>query len=151
MNQAGLLFAILVALCSTLLGRTAGAADISGEWEFTGKFLNDVSYARLNLKQDGQQISGKMNELNLDGTLNGYQFSFAAKRPSGEAFGDFKGSVQADKLEGTAVWFGDQNINWTAKRSQTPPGTPTGPQVRAKGISPSLFRGHRSGPAHIPR
>ena len=124
MNQARLLFAILAAICSTLLGGIAGAIDMSGEWEFTGKFLNDVSYARLNLKLDGQQISGKLNELNLEGTLNGNEFSFAAKRPSGKAFGDFKGSIQADKLEGTAVWFGDQNINWTAKRSQTPPASP---------------------------
>ena len=124
MTQARLLFAILIALCSIFLGRAARGANVSGEWEFTGKFLNDVSYARLNLSLDGQKISGKLYDLSLEGTLDGNEFSFAAKQPSGKAFGDFKGSVQADKLEGTAVWFGDQNISWSAKRPQTPPASP---------------------------
>lgn len=126
MNQARLHLAILAGICSTLLGGSALAADLSGEWEFTGRFLNDVSYARLNLKVDGQHISGSMNELSLEGSLNDKDFSFAANRPSGAAFGDFKGRIQADKLEGTAVWFGDQNISWTAKRS---PKAPASPQV----------------------
>jgi amidase len=124
MNQIRLIGASLVALCATGFCRTTYAIDISGEWEFTGKFLNDVTYARLTLKMDGQQLSGKFNELNLQGTLHGNEFSLSAKRPSGQLFGDFKGTVEGDQLGGRAVWFGDQKLNWTAKRPQTPPATP---------------------------
>jgi len=100
------------------------AADVSGDWEFTGKFLGDLSYARITLKVEGDKLSGTMNELALDGTVHGEEFSFAAKRPSGEPFGDFKGTAQSGKLEGTAVWFGDRKVVWSAQRPKTAPSAP---------------------------
>src|SRR6202012_4535347 len=45
-------------------------------------------------------------------------------RPKGQPFGDFKGTARGDELEGTAVWFGDRQIAWTAKRPATAPATP---------------------------
>jgi hypothetical protein len=72
------------------------AADISGDWEFAGKYLGDTSYARINLKREGDKLTGNMNELKLDGALHGNELSFTTKRPNGEFFGDFKGSLQGD-------------------------------------------------------
>jgi len=110
----GLLFAI----------NALAASNISGDWEFAGKYLGDVSLARLSLKAEGDKLSGKMNELTLQGTLHGDELSFSAKRPNGNSFGDFKGTVHDDKLEGTAVWFGEREIVWSANRPMTPPPTP---------------------------
>jgi hypothetical protein len=41
----------------------ASAADLSGKWELTARVLNDVNYARLTLKVDGEKLSGTLNEV----------------------------------------------------------------------------------------
>jgi len=100
------------------------AVDISGDWEFANKYLGDTSYARINIKIEGDKLKGNMNELKLDGELHGNELSFTTKRPNGDFFGNFKGTVQGDKLEGTAVWTDDRKISWTAKRPASPPAAP---------------------------
>jgi len=41
------------------------AADVTGDWQFTAKILNDFSYARVSLKVEGEKMSGNLNELKL--------------------------------------------------------------------------------------
>ena len=103
---------------------TCSGADLSGEWEYAGKLLSDVSYARITLKVDGSKLSGSLNELTLEGTIKGDQLSFAAKRPNGNKFGEFTGNLKGDEIEGTATGKGDRPITWTARRSLMPPATP---------------------------
>jgi amidase len=112
-------------ICGLLLaaGRLL-ASDISGDWEFEGKFTGDISYGRISFRVEGDKLSGKMNRLKLEGTMHGEEFSFTTKRPNGETFADYKGTVHGDKLEGTAVWFGWLQVVWTAKRPVTPPASP---------------------------
>src|SRR5262249_39995089 len=100
------------------------AADISGDWEFAATHLGEVNYVRVTLKVEGDKITGNLNELKLEGTIHGDELSFSGTRPKGEAFGDFKGTAHGDQLEGTAVWSGERNITWTAKRPKTPPAAP---------------------------
>lgn len=100
------------------------AGDVSGEWEFAGKNFDDVSYARVTLKTDGDKFSGNLNELKLDGKLKGDELTFTAKRPNGDHFGDFTGKVNANKLEGTGEWSGGRTITWSAKRPLVPPKEP---------------------------
>jgi acetamidase/formamidase len=112
-------------LCALLF--TAGtllAADISGDWEFAGSYLGDVDYARVNLKVDGLKLTGNLNELKIEGEIHGDEFSFKATRPNGENFGEFKGAAHGDQLSGSAVWAGERNITWTAKRPKIPPAAP---------------------------
>jgi acetamidase/formamidase len=111
--------------CGCLLARNAFAlADLSGDWEVSAKSLGDTFYARLNLKIDQDKLTGTMNEIKLEGTVKGADFSFIGTRPNGKRFGEFKGTTNGEGLEGTAVWFGDRNIDWMAKRPKTPPATP---------------------------
>jgi acetamidase/formamidase len=100
------------------------AADISGDWEFAGKYFDDVNPARVTLKIDGDKLTGNLNELKLEGTLKGDDLSFSAKRPNGDHFGDFTGKVQGDNLEGTGEWSGGRKITWSAKRPAVPPKSP---------------------------
>jgi len=100
------------------------AADISGDWEFAGKHLGDISYARLNLKAQDGKLTGTLNELKLQGTVKGDDLTFNAKRPNGDNFGDFKGKANGDRLEGTGAWSGDRQVTWSAKRPATPPAAP---------------------------
>jgi len=100
------------------------AAEVSGDWVFAGKYLGEVSYARITFQVDGDKLTGNMNELKLEGTIHGDALTFAVKRPKGEHFGDYTGTLHGDKLEGTAVWFNDRNITWSAKRPASPPSAP---------------------------
>jgi len=110
--------------CLLFAAGTLVASDVSGDWEFAGKYLGDVSYARISLTVEGGKLTGAMNELTLEGSINGDELTFATKRPNGKHFGDFTGAAHGDKLEGTAVWFGDRKIIWSASRPVTPPAAP---------------------------
>jgi len=105
-------------------GHVLAAADVSGEWEFAGVYLNDTNYARVTLQTDGEKLTGRLNELKLEGTMKGSELAFGARRPNGASFGDFTGKVAGNRLSGTAVWAGDRKVNWWAKRAAMPPATP---------------------------
>ena len=101
------------------------AADVSGDWEFTAKILNDFSYARVTLKAEGDKLTGNLNEIKLEGTIKGDELSFLATRPNGERFGEFKGKSSGDELSGTGSWPGQTgDVNWSAKRAKKPSGKP---------------------------
>ena len=99
------------------------AADLSGDWEFSGKMLGDTIYARVTLKSDGNKLTGELNELKLAGTIDGNKLSFSAARPNGDAFGTFEGTVHADQMSGTAILHNDK-VEWTARRPATAPSSP---------------------------
>src|SRR4051794_6438062 len=103
---------------------TLFASDISGDWEFAGKYLGDISYSRIVFKVDGEQLGGSLGDRSLEGTIHGTVFSFTTKRANGEIFGNFTGSVQGEKLEGTEVLPEDRKISWTAKRVTPAPAAP---------------------------
>src|SRR5258708_5741009 len=63
-----------------LAASTLGASDVSGDWEYAGKYLGDVSYARLSIQVEGEKLTGHLNELSVDGTIHGDEFSFTTKR-----------------------------------------------------------------------
>jgi amidase len=104
---------------------TLSAADVSGEWEFAAKVLNDVNYARVTLKSEGEKLTGSLNEVKLEGAIKGDAFTFKGTRPNGQIFGEFKGQSNGDQLTGTASWPGiSGDIMWSAKRAAKPPAMP---------------------------
>jgi acetamidase/formamidase len=104
-----------------VLAAAVSAADISGEWDMTANTLGEASYARVILKTEGNKVTGSLNELKLDGTLNGDKLSFTAKRPNGKTFGTFEAVVAGDRLSGTALWHETDKVEWTARRAAPPP------------------------------
>jgi amidase len=123
-------------LCVVLLASVARAADVSGDWEFTTKILDDATYARVALKVDGDKLSGTLNELKLEGTIKGDDVTFTATRPNGQRFGEFKGRVNADELRGTVSGPGvpGGDTTWTGKRARKSPGQP-----RTHDFEPTAF------------
>lgn len=114
-------------LCGVAVGLAAAkafGADISGDWEFAGKYLGETNYARVTIKVDEKRISGRLNELTLEGEVKGDELTFKAKRPNGDAFGDFTGKAHGDQLEGTALWSGDRPVTWWARRAAVAPSKP---------------------------
>jgi len=112
-------------LASLLLAAsTALAADISGDWELTGKMLGDDIYVRITLKTDGNKLTGNLNELKFNGAVDGNKLTFTATRPSGETFGTFEGAVHGDQITGTALWHKTDKVAWTARRPARAPASP---------------------------
>ena len=85
---------VVAALGLVLMATAARAADVSGDWEFTTRVFDDATYARVALKVDGEKLSGTINELKLEGTIKGDDLTFAATRPNGQRFGEYKGEVE---------------------------------------------------------
>lgn len=120
-------FRRLVSFLCIALGSAVSltAADVSGEWEFAGKSLGDISYARVTLKvEDSGRLAGNLNELKLAGKIKGNELSFSATRPNGNHFGDFSGKLIGEELQGTGVWRDNREVTWSAKRPATPPAQP---------------------------
>jgi amidase len=112
-------------LCILLAASVAQAADVSGDWEYSAKILNDVTYARVALNADGEKISGNLNEIKLEGTIKGDDLTFIGTRPNGQRFGEFKGKANGDELTGTASLSGiNDDVTWSARRPKKAPGKP---------------------------
>src|SRR5262245_61996781 len=96
-------------------------ADVSGDWMFTAKVLNDVYYAQVTLKVEGEKLSGNLNENKIEGTIKGNDLTFKATQPSGQVFGDFKARLSGSELSGTgSVPRVPGDVSWSARRAVKP-------------------------------
>src|SRR5260370_19704870 len=103
---------LLVTLISTLV-----AADIDGAWRIAViSFGEEVNSAKLELKVQGDQLSGTLNELKIEGTFKNADLQFTATRPNGDRFATFEGRANGNELSGTAR-RGDDDLKWIATRS----------------------------------
>jgi len=111
---------------STAAGQRASrVVDLSGEWEFSAKLLNDMTYRRMTLKGEGETLSGRFDQVTLQGAVKGDTLTLTATNPNGQRFGDFKGKVSADELTGTASWPGiTGDVAWSARRAKKAPDKP---------------------------
>lgn len=92
------------------------AADVSGEWNLhLVRFGDEFAAARVNLKTEGTRVTGTLNELKLEGTIEGDRLHLALTRPNGKDWGTLDGRVQGDDITGT-VKQGDEQFNWKAHR-----------------------------------
>lgn len=109
-KTALLLFLVLLPLC-------ASAADLSGRWIFHMiRFGDEFGAARVELKAEGSQISGTLNELKITGTTQGDSVQLTLTRPNGSEWGKLDGSLKGDALSGT-VKQGKDEFAWKARRT----------------------------------
>src|SRR5262245_34055815 len=94
----------------------AAADDITGTWHFKlMRFGEQFSDACVQLKVDGTKLTGTLNELKLEGTVENNVLKFTALRPNGEEFGKLEGRLQGDEIKGT-VKQGQDEFGWIARR-----------------------------------
>lgn len=117
------------------------AADLSGSWIFyLISFGEEISPARVELKIDGPKLTGTLNELKIDGSVDGDAVKFTATRPNGQTFGAFEGKLTpAGELRGTAKARGEE-LGWVGRRVNT---AKTAPQTRT--FAPTEFHRYFSG------
>ena len=92
------------------------AADLTGEWNaHLLRFGETFAPARVNLKEDGTKLTGTLNELKLEGTVEGNHLQFTATRPNGKEWGQFQGEIQGDEITGTLKQQ-EEEFGWKARR-----------------------------------
>src|SRR5436305_2282460 len=127
----------MLVLCLPLL---ASAADITGQWNLhLIRFGEEFAAARVDLKADGSKLTGTLNELKLQGTLDGDHLQLTAVRPDGNEFGKFDGRMKGDEITGT-VKQGDDEFGWKASRVKE---IAASPQKRV--FEPTVFHRNFSG------
>jgi acetamidase/formamidase len=108
-------------LCAPLF---AFGADVSGQWNLhLVRFGEEFAAARVELKADGGKVTGTLNELKLEGTVEGDRLRITAMRPNGKEWGKLEGQVRGDEIAGT-VKQGDEEFGWKASRAKTGGGAP---------------------------
>lgn len=128
-------------LVSTLLPIALSAADVTGEWNaHLIRFGENFAAARIQLTTDGKKIHGTLNELKLEGTLEGSHLHLSATRPGNESWGTFDGELKGDELAGT-VKQGKDEFGWAAQRATS--AATAAPQNRV--FAPEKFHRQFSG------
>ena len=96
----GMTKALMVLLL--LLPCWISAADLTGEWNaHLLRFGETFAPARVNLKKERTKLIGTLNELKLEGTVEGSHLHLTATRPNGKEWGQFQGEVQDNEITGT--------------------------------------------------
>jgi amidase len=92
------------------------AGDVSGRWILHLKgFGEQFAVARIDLKADGTKVTGTLNELTLDGTVDGDTVRLAAMRGT-NPWGSFEGQLHGDTMNGKGKQGGDE-FTWDANRA----------------------------------
>src|SRR5260370_41478708 len=100
------------------------AADVSGHWNLhLVRFGEEFAAARVELKAEGNKLTGTLNELKLEGTLDSDRIHITATRPDGKEWGKFEGRVAGDAIDGT-VKQGEDEFGWKARRARETPPSP---------------------------
>jgi amidase len=131
----------LVCLLASAVMASAAPTDIAGSWILhLVAFGEETSPARVELKVDGDKVTGTLNEMKLDGTLQGDVLKMTATNPSGAEFAVLEGRLTGAELRGTAK-RGNETLQWVARR--VPPPVSAAPQTRT--FEPNVFHRYFSG------
>jgi len=134
---------VLVCFVTAAVTAFAARADIAGAWRFNLiEFGEVVSPARVELKVNGNRVSGTLNELKIEGTVEGDVVKLTATRPNGNQFGFLEGRLTGNEMEGT-LRRQNETTSWVARRVTIPS---VAPQTRT--FEPTVF--HRVFSGNIP-
>ena len=78
-------------------------AGVSGRWIVNADFFGSTIYFRMELKQEGEKLTGNFDGDKLEGTLKGNTIYFLAKDDEGGT-DEGKGTVQGATITGTVVF-----------------------------------------------
>ena len=115
-------YAVLVILARVSLAKDgqkatpAGAGTLSGAWLVTADFTGVPIYYRLDLKQEGDKLTGAFGGHKLEGLMSGNAIHLLAKDEQGGTE-ELRGTVQGTTMSGTLVF--------------TDPGDPSHPGTHA--------------------
>lgn len=114
---------LLGALIVLAAGQAAGQTTVDGDWNhYLVQFGKEFGAARVTLESHGARVTGTLNELTLEGTIEGDLLRLTATGPGGE-WGTFEGRVRGDEINGK-ILVGGEEYGWTARRAKVMTGPP---------------------------
>ena len=93
---------VLLARSAQEVARPANTG-VSGRWVVNTDFYGSTIYSRMELKQEGEKLSGNFDGDKLEGTLKGNNIYFQAKDEQGGT-DEAKGTLQGGTITGTVVF-----------------------------------------------
>jgi L-seryl-tRNA(Ser) seleniumtransferase len=122
MLQRGAIVAVIV-----MVGVTAFAApaNVAGHWSVSLELGSIVGHPTLDLKQDGEKLTGtyrgRYGASPLEGAVKENQLGFTVTMTAEgqETSGYFSGTVDGDRMSGSVEFEGAGDGTWSATR--TPP------------------------------
>ena len=110
----------LVGLLLAAVAAFPAPGDLAGSWRLNLiQFGEEVAPARVELKVDGNKITGTINELKIEGTAQGDEVKLIATRPDGNQFGVLEGRLTGNEIKGT-LRRQDEVTDWIARRVVIP-------------------------------
>lgn len=132
---------LLVCLLASLAIAWGAPADVAGTWILhLVQAGEETNAARVDLRVDGDKVTGTLNELKLEGSFASDLLKLTATRPNGSQFGVLEGRLSGADLRGT-VKLGDETVDWVMRR--VPPPSTAPPQTRT--FEPARFHRYFSG------
>jgi amidase len=127
-------------LLAVAFAATLASADIAGSWRFNlVAFGEEIAPAKLDLKLDGDKLTGSLFDLKIEGALQGETLKFTATRPNGKAWGTFEGRLNGPDLSGT-LHRDNEDLYWIARRAILPTAAP-----QTRSFEPTEFHRFFSG------
>ncbi len=97
---------ILAALATTLLLPSLPAQttpdSLNGAWLVTANLLGTITYMRMELKRDGQKVTGDLNGEKLEGLIEGSSLTFHTSGQDGDT-ADARVTLAPNSMTGTIV------------------------------------------------
>jgi acetamidase/formamidase len=110
---------ILLLATSSLYAQSAQ----SGEWLITTTDMGLANYLRVDLKFEGDKVSGSSGTLTYTGTLSNGRVELESKRADGSTVTKYSGTLSANEMKGQAV-RGGTALEWTGRRMKDKPAAP---------------------------
>jgi len=120
MLQRSLILGAVMALCVTAF---AAPANVAGQWTVSLELGSIVGHPTLELKQDGEKLTGtyrgRYGAAPLEGAVKENQIGFTVtmNAEGQEASGYFSGTVEGDKMSGSVEFEGAGEGTWSATRT----------------------------------
>ena len=87
----------------------------SGEWMFIDTSFGAEQYARIELKFEGEKITGKFGNLDVAGTLRNNRVEFETRRADGTVVTKRTGTLSGSEMKGEGT-RDSAPLTWTARR-----------------------------------
>jgi L-seryl-tRNA(Ser) seleniumtransferase len=116
-------FLIVSAIVASSLTTFAAPANVAGHWSVSLELGSIVGHPTLDLKQDGEKLTGtyrgRYGASPLEGAVKENQIGFTVtlNAEGQETSGFFSGTVDGDKMSGSVEFEGAGEGTWSATRS----------------------------------
>jgi amidase len=113
----------VICFLSVSFSASLSAFAQSGEWLFIDTTFGAAQYARIELKFDGEKITGKFGNLDVVGTMRSGRVELDTRRADGTVVTKRSGTLSGGEMKGEGT-RDSLALTWTARRFADKPAAP---------------------------